>query len=735
MLINKDAKVLFVSDFLRAREVTEKSVLAGERKDILINALNAAGIVASDYTMIAIHNSTPTGGKISGFNKDQKIEAQRLCRQLILESKANIIVPLGEYALKFITGLDGINKHHLSLYQSKADLGGKKCMPMLHPETIQKSYGDICYIRFGAMKLKQELWSTTLNIPERHIQISLDLTFDEQIAYLENIIKNAQEVSTDVETNEAGINTVGLAITSQEAIAIESTPNGKTAAEYKKLWELYAKIWSSENIGKIAQNGLFEATWASVYGIQFKNLIWDTMLAMKYLHPTLECNLGNVGRIYTKYPFWKDDHSDWNDIRNWRDHLTYCGKDAVGQYAAYVSQKVDLTARGRLDRFRELIMSQIPIAQEMQARGLRLDLDKISQMKLKAEDDIAAMTKSFDMQCQEATGKTVNLNSPKQVKDLLKGFGLKLPVLKGKETVSRAALLKLKNKYPKVHVVKDMLKIDDLRKKNEEYLNFDFDKDERVRCSFNLASDETGEWVGKKTIFNKGFDFTNIPSVVKNAIIADHGMTLIELKLDQPEVRFIAANCPEPKMTQMLFEYRDVNRYMASKIFRKPEEICNPNEIKIASLAIRSANYMDAPKQFVEKCFARSGVLYEDVEAKRIMNTVLEEFPGCRKRVDRIKKQMYSSRMLSSPDRQIVYYDRINDSLLRKALAWEPESNTNDRITKMAIALQPEVELLNRGKDFLLFQVPHQIVQNYLDLKSPEVKVSYGTRWGSMTYV
>lgn len=707
-------KILFVSDFLRTKEKEQNLILAGERRDILVNALSSAGILASEYAMTILGPD---------------------CKSIINSSPANIIVPLGEKPLEWLTGYKNINKQHLSLLPVKAEFGARKALPLLHPEAVQKSYDNSAYIRFGAMRLKEEKESTQLVIPKRKFLLSLDMDFDAIVSYLEDIIvKNAREISTDIETGNGFVNTVGLAISPYEAIVVECGPNRWNPVQFHKLWSLFKLIWESENIGKIAQNAAFEAHWASLYGIQFNNVSFDTMLAMKFLHPTLERGLDNVGRIYTSYPYWKDDHSDWNNVRDWRSHLNYCGKDCTGQFMAKVNMEGALKARGMLDSFTNFIMPQVPIAHEMMMRGLRLDSDMLITLREKTERDIQAITDSFDRQCEERLGKKVNLNSPKQVKEAFKTIGLKIPTSKGKETVSKAALLKLKNKYPKEMLIKDMLKIEQLRKNTEDYLNFESDPDGRVRFSYDLASDENGLWVGKKTIFDRGFDPTMVPQIVKNCIVADEGKVFVQIRLNQPELRYIAQDAPDYKLKAMLDQYKDIGKYMAGKLFRKHEDMVNRNEIKIAQQVIKSANEMDAPKQFVEKCFAKAQVLYSDLEAKRFMQIYFEEFSGCRRRIDRIRKEIYNKRSLSSPSRQITYYDRINDSLIRRALSWGPESASNDEISGLCMELHKyaEVEFVCRNQNSLLVQIPNSM--DLMELGSV-LPMQVGNRWGSLENV
>lgn len=732
---SKDAKVLFVSDFLRAKEVEAQEVLFGERKDILVNALSSAGILASDYAMTVIHPEGVRANKITNFGQEQRAQAEAACKALINESKANVIVPLGEYALKFITGLENINKHHLSIYRSRAEFGGRKTISLLHPETIQRSYGDVAYIRFGAMRIRQEMSTTLLNIPERQIKLSLDLPFDEQVSRLESIIRNATEISTDVETGNGQINTVGLATSATEALVLQVTPSGLIPTHFHKLWDLIRQIWESENIGKIAQNGLFEMTWASIYGIRFNNLTFDTMLSMKYLHPTLEKGLGNVGRLYTSYPYWKDDHSDWNNIRDWHSHLTYCGKDACGQFAAKENMVKDLRSRGQLDIFNNFIMPQVPLAFEMMSRGFRLDEGMLDTMRHNAFRDIAETQESFDAQCLERIGRKISLTSPLQVKNGLKEIGLKLPTSKGKETTDKSALMKLKNKYPKEMLIRDMIKLNELKKKTEEYLNFDYDQDGRARFSLDPSSEETGVWGGGKTIFNKGFDPTEVPRIVKNCIVSDSDKLFLEIRLNQPELRYIAQDAPDYKLSGMLREHQDISKYLAGKLFRKNEAMVNISNMKVAAQVMKSANEMHSPKQFIEKCFSRAGIFYSEVEAKRFMQIFFEEFPGCRTRIDDIRKQMYSKRMLKNETRQITYYDRVNDALVRKALAWGPCAWSQEYILSIAYLIKNsnlQVEFICMNKNSLLIQADQETIHKIGNNNLGFVKMYTGNRWGTL---
>ena len=94
---------------------------------------------------------------------------------------------------------------------------------------------------------------------------------------------------------------------------------------------------------------------------------------MKYLHPELEKGLDNVGRIYTPFPYWKDDNESWNDIRDWVTHFDYNCKDTTGTFWAKVEQRKDMQERGILSLFENFVMRFFPPIQEMCSTGLMVD--------------------------------------------------------------------------------------------------------------------------------------------------------------------------------------------------------------------------------------------------------------------------------------------------------------------------------------------------------------------------
>jgi DNA polymerase I-like protein with 3'-5' exonuclease and polymerase domains len=163
--------------------------------------------------------------------------------------------------------------------------------------------------------------------PERFL---LNPGIEETLTVLDRI-KTEPEIAIDVETGYGQINTVGFAWSPSDAIAINVLPDRCGDTAYHELWRKIASVLRSPAL-KIFQNFMYDTSYFSAYGIRTEGEIYDTMHAMKVLWPELDSNLGNVGRIYTKRIYWKDDgkveheegkKKDWGNVRDWGKHYAY----------------------------------------------------------------------------------------------------------------------------------------------------------------------------------------------------------------------------------------------------------------------------------------------------------------------------------------------------------------------------------------------------------------------------
>lgn len=754
---SRQAKVLVISDFMRIQENAEQKVLAGERELLLSNAFRNAGVLESEVAYTLIHPVTPRSQNVKNLTEWEIGADIEALKKRVNESEANILVPLGEYALRVITGLESISKWHCSLVLSKAEYGGRKALPLYHPEHVQKVFSDHFYLRLGAVKIKSEMESPETLIPERRFLLSLDLSHKQITEYLQDTVLKASELSVDIETGHGVINTHGFAVSPYEAIAIDMTSSGRSVEEHHELWSLVHKIYDSP-MPKIAQNAIYEIQWASRYGMRIRNLAFDTQWAMKFLNPELEKGLDNVGRVYTPFPYWKDDHSDWNNIRNWRQHLEYNCKDTTGQFMGKVNMLEELKVRKLDQLFFNHTMRFLPVVEEMCARGISFDPAKLKKLQ---EDIGREAGENAEFLKREFTGRLqrdINLASPKQLKQALKDLGYEIPVQKGKESTDKKAIMKLRKKFPKEIIFPLLVKQSKLSKQLSSYVGMQHEKDNKLRYTLDGCATETFRMAGYNDPWGNGFNPQTAPKFIRKVFCAEEGKILVQIDLQQAESRYVAYEAPEPELIRMLECGEDVHRYVAGRIFKKPAELIAKNspERQLGKKSGHAANYGVGPRTFVESALAELDLVLTEVEAKRIIAGYFSVFPGIRKRQETIKQVVRSKRFIKTPfGHERVFWGRICDDTFREAFAFAPQCTIPTITNCLMLFLYdhfPEVEFLLQVHDSLLLQISREMLQTIInacqdyDAWHPEillpggkltipVDIEYGTYWGSLEKV
>lgn len=729
--------ILFVTDYQRVHCKAEGKVFSEFLGASLFNALKKAGLYAADYLFITAAD-LPTV-KLSDFK---------------------IIVPLGEEMLQKLTGQKSISKWHTSIIKTTAEYGMIPCLPMYHPEHVQRAWADHVYYQFGAAKLKSKKFEE----PKRTFHTNL--TVQQAITYLRDEVMTASVIAVDFEFGQGQLNTVGFAVSETEAIAIKTLPDDYTPEEYHALFVAIANVLES-GIPKVIQHAAIEVTWAARYGIEMHNVTWDTMWAMKFVYPELDKGLDNVGRVFTPFPYWKDDNDDWTNVRDWQRHLEYNCKDTTATLWAYREQAKVMTME-QFQFFKRFLMRFQVVIQEMCVSGLRINTDTILTMKEELERERDNFMRIIDQECNAALNKTINPKSPKQLKEALSTMGMKLPTkrVKGKQdeqtSTDKKALVKLRRKYPKAEILPALIGLSAANKRLSSYIDFDYDRGtQRVHYTLDGCGTETGRWSGFGSAWGTGFNPQTVPKAVRRCFIPDDGTVFVQIDLKQAESRYVAWDGPDPKLMELLEEGRDVHRYVAGKIFKKPEEMVTEFERNLGKKAGHASNYGTGPRTFAEMALVEMGYYLEEREAKDILEGYMMAFPGVRKRQQNVKALLYQQRMLKTPlGRVRHFFGRMDDSTFREAYAYCPQSTIPDITNYLMLKLWDERDYLGlayeeQGRfllqvhDSLLLQCREnrlsEVVEFARDLKNwhPDitlpggkllipVDIEYGTNWKGM---
>lgn len=189
---------------------------------------------------------------------------------------------------------------------------------------------------------------------------------------------------------------------------------------------------------------------------------------------------------------------------------------------------------------------QAPVL-EMKIRGILVDQERRNEVLKEYECQLAAIAASLEEIVTQGIGvPTFNWRSPAQVKTLLYET-LRIPPVKKRNsrgeyapTVNRDALEQLDLYFYAQPIVSHILRLRDIGKKIS-VLKTDIDPDGRMRTSYNIAGTTTGRFSSSLSEFGTGTNLQNIEELLRSVFIADPGMKLAYIDLEQAESRLVGA--------------------------------------------------------------------------------------------------------------------------------------------------------------------------------------------------
>jgi DNA polymerase I-like protein with 3'-5' exonuclease and polymerase domains len=326
-------------------------------------------------------------------------------------------------------------------------------------------------------------------------------------------------------------------------------------------------------------------------------------------------------------------------------------------------------------------------------------------------------------------GDIVALNhaSHAQLKDFLyNAFHLpeQFKIEKGvrKLSVDRECLEKLDDYAYARPILNSILQIRDLVKQREVFQT-DIDNDGRIRTSFNIAGTTTGRWSSSSSSEDTGRNLQNIDEDLRHIFIADKGWKLCGIDLEQAESREVGW------LQGVLFdrwEYLDVcyNQDLHSYVTKlawphlpwvgdkkKDREVAEtvfyrglPYRFYSKKLG-HGSNYVGKPPTLAK----HSKLPIAACEA--FQEAYFFGFPGFPLWHEWVHEQLMTTQSLTTIwGRTRHFFGRPDDdSTLREAVAYSPQSSTADR---MNLALwriwryMPEVKILMQVHDAIYFLMP-----------------------------
>ena len=299
---------------------------------------------------------------------------------------------------------------------------------------------------------------------------------------------------------------------------------------------------------------------------------------------------------------------------------------AVEALCAALAPKLD--EAGMRDLFETVEMPLCRVLAEMERSGCRVDKGALVAFG----EMLSARAAELEQEIYALAGETFNINSPKQLGEIL--FG-KLGLPHGKKTktgwsTNADVLEKLRYEAPIVGKVLEYRQYTKLKSTYAEGLLKAIDPDGRIRTSFQMTVTATGRLSSAEPNLQNIPTRTDLGSEIRRMFVPAEGCVLVDADYSQIELRLLAHISGDEAMRTAFTTGQDIHTATAAQVFRVPVS-------EVTGEMRRSAKAVNFGIVYGISAFSLSQDIGVSVaEAKDYMEAYFATFPGVRKYMDEV---------------------------------------------------------------------------------------------------
>ena len=537
-----EAKVLLLGEAPGAEEAYQGRPFVGGAGRTLNYLLGRAGVHRSElYITNVVRCRPPSNRKPTDAEARYCMDAHELTS---FTQRFNLIVPLGNTALKATTGKEKISLWRGSVFQS----AGRKFLPTYHPAAVMRQQEFIPTVLADFQKIKQEAWT------DEFLASKQDYLFEPHAGHVLTMLAAGKPFAFDVETNSldahaGSLTLIGLSNEEGTAIVIRDYFSNPIMREALK------RLFASDLL-KIAHNATFDIGQLEANGFEVKGPFFDTMLAHHLVLSDVQNDLAYVASLYTRLPYWKDQMK--------KDLMWYNATDVDATIRCY-GQLQRYLKTDNLEGVFKTTMDVLPVLREMHDIGVKVDTQEQLKWRVALERIILQREKAL---MTIVADPSFNWKSHQQLTKLLYTT-LKFPRIYSKYnegvTANEEALKEL---YELTHspVIK-LLR--ELRKASKLASTYFAGTSDRVRSQYLLHGTATGR------LSSRDPNLQNVPKGGARAIyIPEAGNIFVSADYNQIELRISAILAGETTLLEAFAKGEDIHKKTASVIYR-----IAPNEV------------------------------------------------------------------------------------------------------------------------------------------------------------
>lgn len=619
----------------------------------------------------------------------------------------------------------------------------------LHETDLKRTAPDQTKLKQLYQELEFKSWLSELltsnpkEIQEQHDKYQhYEIIFsDKELAALLKKLTNAKQFVFDTETtslNYMDARLVGLsfAITPHYAVYIPLRHDYKDAPKQlnaESVLQQLKPIFENPNIKKIGQNIKYDMEILANEGIQLQGIGYDTMLESYILESNNPNH--NLDSLALKYLGWK--MISYEDVAGKGVKQITFNQVAIDHAATYASEDADVTLQlhdilwpkinkisGLKTVYETLEIPLISVLARMERCGVLIDTKKLIQQSKELE----ARLKDIETDIVKQAGCVFNLNSPKQLQEIL-FTQLKLPVLQktptGQPSTADAVLQELALEYDLPKLIIEFRSLSKLittyTKKLPDEVN---PTTKRIHTSYNQTVAATGRLSSSEP------NLQNIPvrtpegRRIREAFIAAKGYQMICADYSQIELRIMAHISQDAALLKAFANNLDIHQATASEVLGIPLD-------KVTSTERRRAKAINFGLLYGMSAFGLAKQMGVSREmAQDYIERYFSRYPGVKSYMDTTRALAHQQGYVETLSGRRLYLPEINSKQIPRQKAAERtainaplQGTAADIIKRAMISLDAwlqthsvDAKMIMQVHDELIFEVAEKDVDQMVDV-------------------
>ncbi|REL37655.1 DNA polymerase I [Rhodohalobacter sp. SW132] len=458
-------------------------------------------------------------------------------------------------------------------------------------------------------------------------------------------LKNAKELCFDTETDSTDpitANLVGISLCAKQGVAYYIPVNVEGAPDAESVLDLLKPLLGSEENLKIAHNYKYDYLVLRRAGLKLKGPVFDTMVAAYLIDGTQKLSMDALAKSHLHYEpvsiekvIGKKGKSQKSMDQIPYDQVSdYACEDADVTLQLFKKFSEKLEEDELMEIAEEIEFPLIRVLGEMERHGVSIDVEMLNGFSEDLTKDLEALEKKIF----EETGEEFNLNSPKQLGEVLFDK-LGLPAGKktktGQYSTNESVLTKLAAEYEVPSMVLDYRSLSKLLSTYVDSLPKLVNPETgRIHTELNQTVAATGR------LSSSNPNLQNIPirtergREIRKAFVPADGFKMLAADYSQVELRVIASISQDENMMQAFKNGEDIHARTAKEIFGLDSlDDVDPNQRRKA----KEVNFGIPYGVSAYGLASRLGI--SNSEGKEMIDQYFERFPGIQNYIDETVKQ------------------------------------------------------------------------------------------------